>query len=67
MTTECPTVTREEALDMLHLAIGFIQRGKTEVAIAQLHFLIDNLEVATAIDAMDLMRAAGCSEQFLCQ
>lgn len=62
-----PTVTRDEAIDMLHLAIGFIQRGKHEVAIAQIHFLIDNLEVATAIDEMLIARDYGCSEHFLCQ
>lgn len=62
-----PTVTRDDAIQMLHLAIFMIEKGKHEAATNQLHFLIDELEVATAIDARDIAREAGCSEHYLCQ
>lgn len=67
LTVTSPIVTREEAIDMLALAILMIKRGSTEAAINQLYFLIDNLEVATAIDQMLIAREIGCSEAFLCQ
>ncbi len=67
MTVTSPTVTRDEAIDMLGLAILMIQRGSTEAAISQLYFLIDNLEVATAIDEMLIAREIGCTPEFLCQ
>ena len=64
---QCPTLTRDQAIEMLHLAIGFIKKGKTDLAINQLYFMIDDLEVAVAMDGMQLAREAGCSEHFLCQ
>lgn len=62
-----PLVTREEAIDMLGLAILMIKRGSTDAAISQLYFLIDNLEVATALDQMLIAREIGCTPEFLCQ
>ena len=51
-------LSRQAAVDMLQLAILFIERGKTDVAINQLWFLIDNLEVAMALDEVAIFREA---------
>lgn len=51
-------VTRDEAIDMLKLTIGWIQAGKSDVATGQLWFLIDQLEIAMALDERALFMEA---------
>jgi len=52
---------------MLQMVELFIKRGKSDLALKQVAFLVDAVELDLALDQMNIAREYGCSEYFLSQ
>ena len=49
-------ISRQAAVDMLALTVMWIGQGKTDIAINQLYFLIDALQMDMALDELAIFR-----------